>query len=287
MNDQNYPAQSSNSPASSYVDEYVPQANSGMPTQPIKPSQQSQTPQTSQTSQPSQATSPAPSPWNKQPAHSMPTDSATPFSSSNNPFVRSQPQTTSSTPTPAAPMARTSPTPAMPTDDLLAEADESQSDRATTGDTDANPSGVSQSLEDQNIFELLGVANVSDEEKESFLDELQQVIWEDFLENDAELLLTTEEMSSLKTLMGDRPKNDLQLQEEVITYLEKFIPDLEEVMLEKALELKEDMVRERLAGLREYFADQSDKQSQLDEAESLMTKGQWRATADVMNRLQA
>jgi len=92
-------------------------------------------------------------------------------------------------------------------------------------------------------------------------------------------------MAGLKQLMGNKPKNDLETQEQVITYLEKFIPDLEEVMLEKALELKEDMVRERLAGLREYFAGKPDSLTTLNEAESLMSQAQWHQAADKMNRL--
>lgn len=96
----------------------------------------------------------------------------------------------------------------------------------------------SESLEEQNIFELLGVADGSDEEKEEFLDELQQVIWEDFLENDVELLVTLEEKKQVDAILAKTDSNDLEKQEELVVYLEKLIPDLEEIMLEKALELK-------------------------------------------------
>jgi hypothetical protein len=146
---------------------------------------------------------------------------------------------------------------------------------------------VSQSLEDQNIFHLLGVQDGSNEEKEAFLDELQQVIWEDFLENDVELLLTEEEVEGLRKIRATTGKSELELQEDIVVYLEKLIPDLEEILLEKALELKEDMVKERIAGMREFFANQPDQLRKLDEAETLIADDQWRSAAELLNSAQA
>jgi hypothetical protein len=146
--------------------------------------------------------------------------------------------------------------------------------------------GVSQTLEDQNIFFLLGVSDGTDQEKEAFLDELQQVIWEDFLENDVELLVTEEEMTELKTIMAQKELNNLELQEKIIVYLEKLIPDLEEIMLEKALELKEDMVRERIAGMRTYHASNAEALTKLNQAETEMGNNQWRTAAELLNSLQ-
>ena len=144
---------------------------------------------------------------------------------------------------------------------------------------------ISQALEDQNIFFLLGVTDGTDEEKEAFLDELQQVIWEDFLENDVELLVTEEEMVDLKKIMARKDTPESQLQEEMVAYLEKLIPDLEEIMLEKALELKEDMVKERIAGMRQYHQDRPEVISQLSQVETLISDNQWRAAADIMNNI--
>lgn len=144
-------------------------------------------------------------------------------------------------------------------------------------------SSVSQSLEDQNVFHLLGVEDGSDEDKEAFLDELQQVIWEDFLENDVELLLTEEEAEDMKKIMARKNLSELELQEELVVFLERLIPDLEEIMLEKALELKEDMVMERLAGMKEYHEGNPDKLKVLEEAEELIKSNLWRDAADKLN----
>jgi hypothetical protein len=145
----------------------------------------------------------------------------------------------------------------------------------------------SQTLEDQNIFFLLGVDDGTDEEKESFLDELQQVIWEDFLENDVQLLITAEENQGLKQIQSKTGLSEEDKQEEMVVYLEKLIPDLEEIMLEKAMELKEDMIKERLAGMREYYTDQPLELKQLDEADNLIKVNRWRDAAAILNSLKA
>ncbi|HYD34691.1 MAG TPA: hypothetical protein VD999_01345 [Vitreimonas sp.] len=155
-----------------------------------------------------------------------------------------------------------------------------------TPNGDAPRPTISQALEDQNIFHLLGVMDGSDEDKEAFLDELQQVIWEDFLEKDVELLVTEEELDELKKMMLKKDVTEVQRQEEMITYLSKLIPDLEEIMLEKALELKEDMVRERINGMRQYFAGNPGALGQLDQAEQLINDDQWRDAAEVLNAIK-
>lgn len=175
------------------------------------------------------------------------------------------------------------------TESVSAAAPTSATPAPSTSDAqgDANRPTGSQNLEDQNIFFLLGVEDGSDEEKEAFLDELQQVIWEDFLDRDVELLLTEEEFQGLKQLMVQKDKSELQIQEDMVVYLEKLIPDLEEILLEKALELKEDMVKERLASMRELAAGKDEVLAKLSEAETLIRDNQWRSAAEVLNALPA
>lgn len=144
---------------------------------------------------------------------------------------------------------------------------------------------VSQALEDQNVFHLLGVEDAPEDEKETFLDELQQVIWEDFLENDVELLITEEEMASLKQIMDRTDLEELQKQEEIVVYLETLVPDLEEVMLEKALELKADMMRERITGMKEYYAALPEVVSKINKAEAMVDEQKWREAAELLNTI--
>lgn len=157
------------------------------------------------------------------------------------------------------------------------------SDANTASPVAAASSGQSdQSLEAQNIFDLLGVNDGTDAEKEAFLDELQTVIWDDFLENDVELLLTTEEVSDLRAIQA-KDKDEEQKQEEIVQFLERLIPDLEEIMMEKALELKSDLVRERISGLREFFADNPAGMEKLREVETAIDVNNWADAARILN----
>lgn len=190
------------------------------------------------------------------------------------------PGAASPTPTVTSPGQPLPPQPDMP----LVAAPTPVEPVAPAAQTTAAPT-TSETLEDQNIFDLLGVSSATDQEKEAFLDELQQVIWEDFLENDVELLLTAEELTQLRQLMGTKTGSDLEQQEAVVVFLEKLIPDLEEIMLEKALELKADMVRERIAGMREYYASQEAQLAELNRAEQLLQEDKWSSAAQALNAI--
>jgi hypothetical protein len=147
---------------------------------------------------------------------------------------------------------------------------------------------TSQKLEDQNIFFLLGVEekDASSEQRESFLDELQQVIWEDFLESDVQLLLTKNESAEFKQMLEKSKGKTIEDQEEIVVYLEKLIPDLEEIMLEKALELKADMVKERVAGMKQRFASEPEKLKQIEAAEQDLTQDNWFSLAKALNSIK-
>lgn len=161
----------------------------------------------------------------------------------------------------------------------------SQAAPVTSQPATSTSNSQSETLEDQNIFFLLGVRDGTDQQKEAFLDELQQVIWEDFLEFDVKLLITSDEMTQLQELLNSQTDKDLEKQEKIVIFLEKLIPDLEDIMLEKALELKEEMVRERASGLRQYYAEKPDKLQRIGEAEQLMDAGKWYSAAHLMNSL--
>lgn len=150
----------------------------------------------------------------------------------------------------------------------------------------AEAADKAESLETQNIFELLGVSNGSDADKEAFLDELQQVIWEDFLTSDLQLLLTRAELAEVEQLRSQNPDPAKQ-QEAVVAYLEKLIPDMEDIMLEKALELKREMVRERVTGMRSYLAGKADKLAELDKVQELLRQEKWASVARALNSLAA
>lgn len=145
---------------------------------------------------------------------------------------------------------------------------------------------ASEKLEDQNIFTLLGVSDGSDSEKSQFLDQLQQVIWEDFLENDVTLLVLDSEYQKLKEITGENTADlSIETQEKVIEYLEELIPDLEDIMVDKAVRLKADLVRERIQSLKTLHSADSEKSAKILEAESLIHDDKWASGSSVLNTL--
>lgn len=141
-----------------------------------------------------------------------------------------------------------------------------------------------EDIAEQNIFEMLGVTDGTPEQREQFLDELQTVIWDDFIESDVKLLLTDQEQQELKQLMQPDPKA-IEAQERAVVYLEKLIPDLEDIMLEKALQLKEEMARERLRALTELYRNDEGKQAIIRQAQEKMDQKQWRTATTLLNSL--
>lgn len=286
------PQQNQTDPAAgSYVDSYQPpQAPQSNPA-PAQPASPVQNPMAQAMSQPQPQPTQPPQPV------TTPTQPANPFMAQPLPDVTEpapQPQTpfqpapAQSMPAPQTPVEGAGNADAMENDDLLEELSQSMEGETETSSATA-PSGE-QSLESQNIFFLLGVTDGSDEEREGFLDELQEVIWDDFLDRDAELLLTSDEFSALQQKrqeMSEANTPSEEQQEAIITHLEGILPDLEDILLEKALELKADMFKERLAGLREFYAGKEDELQIIAEAEALMNDGQWKTAAEKMNEQQA
>lgn len=144
-----------------------------------------------------------------------------------------------------------------------------------------------ESIEEQNIFELLGVGDAEPAEKEAFLDELQQALWEDFLDRDVSLLVTPDQMKEIEALRQQNAGSEIAVQEQLIKKVETLVPDVEEIMLEKALELKEDMVRERVAGMKEYYAARPDDLAKVQEAEKHISAGRWKTGTQLLNTLNS
>jgi|GEM_PF-3242077 len=143
----------------------------------------------------------------------------------------------------------------------------------------------SEALADQNIFFLLGAERSSPQEQEEFLNELQATIWEDFVQNDMGLLLTSQEKEKADEISNNSSLTELQKQEQLLDYLDTLIPDLEAIMLEKALELKQDLVKERVESLKEASVENPVKHSQVQEVESLLSQGRWRSAGTLLNQI--
>lgn len=173
-------------------------------------------------------------------------------------------------------------------DQYSSPSDSAQVPASSAGSTQPVADGkASEALEDQNIFELLGINDASDSEKEVFLDELQQVIWEDFVENDVELLLTEDELKEFKFISTTSGLTEDERQGQMIDFLEKLIPDLEKIMLEKALELKEELTRERITDYQDFYKNDAAKLEEVTAALALADDQQWRSVAQKLNTLRS
>ncbi|MBP7842813.1 hypothetical protein KA017_02305 [Candidatus Woesebacteria bacterium] len=178
-------------------------------------------------------------------------------------------------------------------DDLDSDMDDVNDDMedALEGeDTDSTGADSDEEIEAQNIFYMLDVEEGDEALKEKFLDQLQEVIWDDFLTSDVELLLTQDELVNFKVYKekADSTEGDAQekAKDEMVEYLEKLVPDLEDIMLEKALDLKADLFVERINGMKEYFAEKPDHLAKVAEAEQLMYEDKWKSAASVLNSIK-
>ena len=168
----------------------------------------------------------------------------------------------------------------------------SQDEIMVTSQNDSDNSKTQdEDLEAQNIFFMLDAEEGSDELKEKFLNQLQEVIWNDFLTSDVQLLITEDEsveFEKLNQVVESSPEGPQKetAKDALIEYLEKLIPDLEDIMLEKALDLKADLFVERISGMKEYFADNQEKLSVISKAEAEMFADNWHTAAQTLNEIQ-
>ena len=139
-----------------------------------------------------------------------------------------------------------------------------------------------ESLEAQNIFAMLNINDASDQEKDQFLSDLENLIWDNFVETDLPLLLTSQEYGEAKQILDQQTKSELDKKEALLAYLEKLIPDLEEIMYEKALDLKKDLMVERVRKLKIQDAS---KNEALTEVEKLMAENKWQAATTALNKI--
>jgi hypothetical protein len=164
------------------------------------------------------------------------------------------------------------------------ESSESSPTKPTNPVENKQSTNTSETLEDQNIFSMLGVEDGTEELKENFLNELQEVIWDDFLENDVNLLITSDEKVKFDEIMSKKEANE-EVQDALVAYLETLIPDLEDIMLEKALDLKADLFAERIIGMKEYYANSPENLKLVNDAEKMMHEDKWHSSTKVLNSI--
>ena len=143
-----------------------------------------------------------------------------------------------------------------------------------------------QAIENQNIFDMLGMRSLQIDEQSDYLEQLQKTIWDDFLENDVELLLTGEETEEMIEMISRNDVDDDRKQCMILEYLMDIIPDLDEIMVEKASQLKKDLAIERIISLEKLFSDDEEKQKVLRQARAAKDEERWLDLTDLLNSVQ-
>ena len=143
-----------------------------------------------------------------------------------------------------------------------------------------------EDLEKQNIFAMLGLKNLEEPEKEAFLADLEQLIWDNFVEVELPLLLNSEQKAQADQILADQSKTENERREALLAYVEPFIPNLDEVMYKKALSLKKEMFEERVKKMRDQATEENNLSlmADLDQIQELIAAGRYKTATELLNK---
>lgn len=129
-----------------------------------------------------------------------------------------------------------------------------------------------QTLDQIDVFTLLGMTG-SEEEKAEFLAQMQQTVWTQVVEEEILPTLTQAQITEVENIMAD---DSVELEEskgKVFAYLLKTTPDLPELLKEKILEFKGEILVSRIEGLRERYQGNPSELQRLDSIEQMLEEG--------------
>jgi hypothetical protein len=155
-------------------------------------------------------------------------------------------------------------------------------------DATAQPTAksFSEQLQKMSIFEMLGVQG-TEEEKEAFLSEVQDVIWQDVVENDLAPLLTESELDEVQAMLNNEATPEDEKRDYLFDMILKKVPNAEEVLLERTMQLKSDLLHERLHGMQQFFVNNPDALAKLEVAHGHIDAEQHDEAVVVLNELSA
>jgi len=118
------------------------------------------------------------------------------------------------------------------------------------------------------------------------LADLEKLIWENFIEVELPLLLNSEEKAQADQILANNAKPEPERKEELLVYVEKFIPNLEEIMYKKALTLKKEMFEERIKKMRQQATEENNLSlvADLDQIQELIAAGRYKTATELLNK---
>lgn len=141
-----------------------------------------------------------------------------------------------------------------------------------------NPQALEE-LAKADIFKLLGMVNITEAEKKKNLDEMEETIWEDFVETDLPEMLAGEQKAQYFDLLKTSPSA-----EKIINFFGKNLPaNFEEKYLQKTLNFKAEIVKEQIETL--MLANEGkdpQKIKLLEAAKEAADAGYWKKAEELM-----
>lgn len=154
-------------------------------------------------------------------------------------------------------------------------------DQNQTPATQSNPG-----LTELDVFTILGVSG-TDEEKTAFLQEMQEVIWDDVVSSELDDNLTDEEMERIDDIIADTATSMDDKHNKLYAFLTEKIPNLTEVLTTKVNQFKMDLLDDRIEGMTEFYQSQNnaDALGKLEQALGMRNEERYSEAVAVLNAM--
>ncbi|MCD8484521.1 hypothetical protein LRY65_05560 [Candidatus Woesebacteria bacterium] len=146
---------------------------------------------------------------------------------------------------------------------------------------------TAQQLAAMDVFTLLGITDASEEDREAFLNQLQDAIWEEVVEQELADSLTDDEIDTIDRVITDEALQADEKRNQLFSLLANKVPNLEEGLADATNQLKYDLLGERVDGLREFYAAKPDQLQVLDQVEEMVNAGNVNEAVATLNKQQA
>lgn len=146
-----------------------------------------------------------------------------------------------------------------------------------------NPT-AQNALQTMDVFTLLGTTG-SPEDREAFLTELQDAIWQEVAEEHLASQLSDQEMDEISRVMDDTSLSVEAKRNKLFEVLGQKVPDIEKILEDKTIQIKEDLLTERLEGMMVYYEEDEDAMRRLEEADDLLLSEKYAEAVAILNDL--
>jgi len=143
-------------------------------------------------------------------------------------------------------------------------------------------------FEQLDIFTVLGVAQ-DDPDREAFLQQMEEAIWEEIVENELADKLSDTELGQIESILDAKDVSQDGKRDQLFGMVVGRIPNFEKIVREYTMAAKRDLLSERLEGTKEFYTTtqpNADKLSQVERAGQLFEAGEFSACAQALNAIQ-